>query len=316
MLPYRVCYWDISGVCNAACRYCPSGSRSIIGNLHKSQAGFLSPEDFDDGLAFMIDRGIITPGITKIDLYSWGEPFLHPQFETMLKIISSKGIGFGLSTNASTLKEIPIEAMPMLKDIIFSMPGFSQESYDKMHGFSFNMICENIRSIVSSIRTAKLREDTGFAIIYHMYKFNRHEIDSARAFASEMRIGFTPIVANLTGFAMPMNHKLYEDLVVDNCHVEAWERIKMAQASLGEKSAWHCPQYDSLALDEYSNIVQCCATERFVSGYIIGKLKEVDFSGLRELKRAAPICILCKEHGIGWLAHNVNHIELINRGYA
>ena len=46
-------------------------------------------------------------------------------------------------------------------------------------------------------------------------------------------------------------------------------------------------------------------SERFSPGNIIGKLREVDFSRLEEIRKNAKICILCRKLGIGYIAHSV-----------
>lgn len=78
---------------------------------------------------------------TNICLYNWGEPFLHPKFKEIIYYLSSLNLNIGLSTNAS--KPIYFEdsnALKNLRHMRFSMPGFSQESYDRMHSFDFEKI--------------------------------------------------------------------------------------------------------------------------------------------------------------------------------
>ncbi len=297
--------WDISGVCNSQCLFCPSGSRNLLGNLHKSRASFLSPEDFESGLHYMIDSGIVDQNNTHIDLFNWGEPFLHPQFENMLRIVSRMGFTFGLSTNASILKAIPSDTLWRFAEIKFSMPGFSQDSYDRQHGFDFDMICKNIELISSSINARS--PNTRIWLVFHVYRSNMSEVLEAREFCKKLGIGFLPLIANLTGFEMPKNELHYGDLL-NNCCTDQWRLIKQTQT--GKWSEWICPQLNNLVLDEHSNVLQCCLTERYTPGHILGKLKEIDFSVFKDLRKNASVCASCKEMGIGYLAHHVDHIKI------
>ena len=297
MEPYHTLYWDISGVCNAACKYCSSGSRNLLGNIHKSQAGFLSPKDFHDGLLFLGQKGIISRN-THVGLYSWGEPFLHPQFEDMMRVVSDLGFMYSLSTNASTPKEIPKFALSNLMELKFSMPGFSQLSYDKQHGFDFNTICNNIKMMVESIKW--FTPNVKFVLVFQLYSHNGPEIEAARAFCDKLGIWFEPIVAHLTGLAMPLlkGHLLPE---LNDFIPRVFEETKKRQPL-----DWVCPQYDILVLDEYSNVVQCCATDRYTPDYVIGNIREVDFDNLKELRKKHSACPVCIKSGIGYLAHHVN----------
>ena len=297
MIPYRCVYWDISGVCNAACRYCPSGSKSLLGNFHKSQAGFISPRDFNSALDHLTYQGVISPWLTHLALYNWGEPFIHPQFEDMVTITAKKGFAYSLSTNASILKLIPVNAIDKLGEVKFSMPGFSQASYDKIHGFEFDAVLENIKKTVSHVRS--FSDKVKFVISFHVYEFNKQELSLARDFCSANGIGFWPIYATLCGIKMPQDSQLYD--LSDLC-VGEWNKIMSRQPQ-----TWICPQYDVLALDEYCNVVQCCVAERFTPGYVIGKIKAVDFDMLRETRQKAPICLDCVNGGIGFLAHNIDY---------
>jgi len=289
---YKNVFWEISGVCNSQCCYCPNGGKSILGDAHKRQAGFLSTKAFEDGLRFLLEKKLISPVETQVDLYDWGEPFLHPQFEAMLEIVTNMGFVISLSTNGSILKMIPPNTYWRLKSLSFSMPGFSQESYDRIHGFNFKTICENIKAISKPIQI--LSPNTGIFITFHLYKFNTLEIDRAIEFCKELNIGFTSWRACLTGITMP---RLFsKDADIRN---ELFPKDKELEQEYPQE--WICPQYQILVLDEYCNVLQCCLTERFVSGHIIGTLKEVDFDILPELRSKAPICSLCRESKICYL---------------
>jgi len=292
---YRLVYWDISGVCNGRCPYCPSGSKSILGNTHKKQSSFLSPEDLEAGLKFMIEKGVIHPSKTQIDLYNWGEPFLHPRFELMLQIVSNLGFTISLISNGSVLKMIPPNAYWRLRFLSFSMSGFSQASYDKVHGFDFNTVIKNIEAIVSPIRLAS--PGTGVWIHYHLYNFNLSEVEAAKEWCRKINIGFHAYPAttcSITSYLYaPFNKNVEIDLLAS----------RFDQGLIPRPEGWQCPQYDYLVLDEYSNILQCIATDRLTSGHIVGSLREVNFDKLRGIRSSAAVCLLCHSLKIAENSH-------------
>ena len=274
--------------------------------MHKNIAGFLPPEEFEDALVFLIERGIIAPKQTHIELYNWGEPFLHPHFEAMLKIVFKKGFSFGLSTNASTLKTILVDTISKLATVRFSMPGFSQKSYDRMHGFKFDVICENIKVITSQVRAVS--PDANIGIIFHLYKFNLSEVVEAKDFCKKIGLNFFPTYAFPNGFSMAKSFfaceipqviakSIEDELIVDQLEIIRQKR----------PYDYVCPQSSILVMDEFCNVLQCCGSDRAVSGHIIGKLREVDFDHLQELRKNTAVCSLCAKLKIDYMWHNASY---------
>jgi len=114
-------------------------------------------------------------------------------------------------------------------------------------------------------------------------------------FCRRLNMRFEPLWAIRTGFTMPTTVQLVEP---NNFRTDMWERIIKTQPA-----NWECPQYGMLVLDEFSNVVQCCATERYVPNYVIGNIREVDWSKITEIRKNAAVCDPCIKSGIGYLAH-------------
>lgn len=302
---YKQVFWDISGKCNSNCRYCCSGKRSLSGDAHRALAGFLKPRDLEDALIFLMAKGVIDPDRTRIELYNWGEPFLHPDFEAMVKNVASNGFSFGLSTNVSVLKTIPPDAVAKLAEIRFSMPGFSQESYDRMHGFKFDVICGNIRAINEQIRT--ISSDVRISLVFHLYEFNRFEINAAREFCAELKIDFIPIFAYLNGFTMAKDFfagvMSIEDrkIITNELMIDRLEAIRQNRLA-----GYQCPQSAILVLYEFCNVLLCCGTDRRVPGHVIGKLRDVDYEHLPSIRESAAACSVCSKLKIDYLWHNAS----------
>lgn len=77
---------------------------------------------------------------TSFHKYGLGEPMLHPQLNEILHITQESGLVTNISTNASKVPQVDEEAAKAVNRILISMPGFSQKSYDKIHGFNFEQI--------------------------------------------------------------------------------------------------------------------------------------------------------------------------------
>jgi hypothetical protein len=183
------------------------------------------------------------------------------------------------------------------------MSGFSQGSYDRIHGFDFGRVRENIETMVSNCR------ECGFAgraeILFHVYQFNVDEIEPAREFAESLGIGFTPYMAYFAGYLMMRSYLVGE---------MPYEELKRASSELflfyveGRRkeapAGYRCPQFDFLTLDEECRVVTCCALEKEAPDYLIGDLFELPPERIRRMKESRRVCAECGRLGINYLFHN------------
>lgn len=175
---------DITGFCNAKCKYCPSGS-----NGYRDKR-FVEPGTFDNILKKLVEYKFWSQS-TNFHIYSLGEPCLHPQINELLCLLSKYNIRTVISTNASVVPAFNSEGLASVNRFLISMPGFSQESYDKIHGFNF----EKIKSNIIELRTNVAQLSGGripFDMSYHIYQFNEAEMVPAREFCNRYDIRFAP----------------------------------------------------------------------------------------------------------------------------
>lgn len=177
---------DITGFCNANCKYCPSGKRVPS----PAEKCFISTEWFEEILKKLLEYRFYTPA-TNFHIYALGEPCLHPQLNDILKLLSNYQIKTTISTNASIVPDFEREALGSVSRFLISVPGFSQASYDRIHGFQFETIRANIIKLREQV--ARLSgNQIPFDMSYHIYQFNEREMVSARAFCKEYDIRFAP----------------------------------------------------------------------------------------------------------------------------
>ena len=175
---------DITGFCNAKCKYCPAG------NDLTNKGKFVTLETFENILKKLIEYKMYTPS-SDFNIYCLGEPLLHPEINDILKILAKYGISITISTNASYIPQFDRESLKVVKRFLISMPGFSQESYDRIHGFNFEKIKENVVKLRNQIRELSDGK-IPFDMSYHIYQFNESEMVPAKRFCEENEIRFAP----------------------------------------------------------------------------------------------------------------------------
>lgn len=194
---YPEVYMDIGNKCNGMCKYCLTGSLNRMGKTKDIPPYFMDEKEFERMATHMRDCGMITPDC-MFRIYNWYEPMLNPHLPEIINYLNKTNFKLDMSTNASVLPDFNrIESCSCMCGLLFSMPGFSQKSYDRMHGFDFEKVKSNIRTIMKEFRAKGFKGDA--YINFHLYQFNFHEAREAKAFADELGIRLHTIFAYFNG---------------------------------------------------------------------------------------------------------------------
>lgn len=296
---YKDVYFEVSGVCNAKCPYCVTGVNCIVGrNLEDIRARkFVDLEEFEFTVNYLIANSIISRRESVVQLYNWGEPFLHPHFEKLLSILTKNGVHYGFSTNCSVFKDLSPDVLTNLNNVTFSMPGFSFDSYDRIHGFNFEQIKQNITTMVNLWRKSGYKGS--FVIAYHVYQFNILECEAAAKFASELGIGISFVHASLNGYNLLRSY--FDDTMsreaLKKCSSEL---ITYFYKDLKRPANYRCDQFDYLVINEYCELLPCCGVERGMPLYSLGKVSEMTLGQIKDKKLNAKYCKKCAEIGMDY----------------
>lgn len=283
---FRSATIEISNVCNARCRWCTTGVRNRKNIITKPD--FMSSSSFEKCIDHMLTNNIINQN-TEIELYNWGEPFLNPQLQNILKIIDDRCLKFHISTNGSKIDYFTGEYIEGLTLFMVSISGFSQRTYGKIHGFAFDNILENIERIADILSSKGKLEK--MQVNMHVYKFNLHELETAKAHFKSKGIPFVPRLAYFNDFAQfqrYLNHSFSKkDLDCVNRHILTEMLDEMAEKA---PETYVCPQMEKIVLNENCDIVPCC---RLTTDQKLGNL--FDYSSYEEIKALKKSCTLCRE---------------------
>lgn len=177
---------EVSSKCQLKCPLCLTGT-----HYHRKYSaigwGHLSLENFK---AFLSQN----PQIKSIELSNYGELFLHPHIEEILRLAYEKNIKL-TALNGANLNHLPDSTAEALvkyrfEKIKVSIDGASEETYQIYRiGGSFEKVLENIRKInfyKAKYQSPYPKLKWQFIIFGH----NEHEINKARNLAKELKMSF------------------------------------------------------------------------------------------------------------------------------
>lgn len=300
---YKEVCFDIIGVCNAKCKYCVNGGNSISGHIHrKLGGGGIEPHEFEKAIQYMLNSDLIGRE-TLLHLFNWAEPFLHPKIRDIISVLNNYNVLFAISTNASHPVFFEAQYLKNLRLVTLSMSGFSQASYDRIHGFNFEKIKDNIINMVNHYRNNGFIGH--FQIAYHIYQFNWIEIFNAKRFADSLKIGINFSAAYLNGYSMFRDY-LSNDMGYNTLKNSSSELITYYYNDFISQRPqnYMCPQFEKLTLNEYCEVLVCCSVDRLCRNYSIGKLFDLSADEIKSRKLSQPICQECGKLGIDYLGHN------------
>ena len=260
--PIKTIFFEIVGKCNAKCTYCITGNGTQSG-------GIVDLEKFKETIQTLFEKNIADQN-TLFYLFNWGEPFLHPKFNEIISFLSENNIKFYLSSNLSILpKNISKDSFKTCQGITISMPGFSQKSYSKIHGFNFSKILENINKIKDFIPSEKLQ------VSYHLYQFNITEIKQAQGYFKNLGIQVFSSFAYFNDYNMATKY-LQNKLSIEEFKKVSKDLLLYYVDDLLEEMTtdYICPQFSMMTIDENCNIIQCCGTPSSSKDYFVCSTKD------------------------------------------
>ena len=173
---------EISSHCNLKCPFCPTGNGTIpmAGRRNMDKAVF----------DVIFER--IKPYAQVVQLYNWGEPFMHKGLYDFIERFTAAGIETQISSNLSvrTFDEEELEQLVRsgLTSILASIDGVTQEVYEiyRRNG-KVSRALTNLRNIEAT--KMRLGAQTPHMIWgFYVNRHNDHQIPAARRMAKEIGV--------------------------------------------------------------------------------------------------------------------------------
>ena len=239
-MPYRYNI-DPTNVCNLRCPVCPTG----LGILGREQ-GMI---DFEDYQA-VVDQ--IAKYAYVLELYNWGEPFLHPRIFDMVRYAHDRRVSVRLSSNMNRFSGDMAEKTVSsgLDRLIVSVDGSTQEAYEKYRrGGNLQRVLDNVKMLVAEKRRQKSRYP--FILMRMLInRHNEHQVEDVRKIAETIGVD-----AFSTG-------AFFID-TTDEDQIEEWLPTDESQSyyrySDQLENVWHCSDlWESMTINWDGGVAPCC----------------------------------------------------------
>jgi MoaA/NifB/PqqE/SkfB family radical SAM enzyme len=300
ILSFR-CSIDITGWCNAKCKYCYTGRKNRLGI--STEKTYMTYESLVKTHQHLVETGILY-NFNEVMLYSWGEPLLNPDYLRIIEYLSEQGQNYSLSTNASVVKltNNPI-AYKNCSTVIFSLSGMTQESYGKIHGFDLEIIKRNIKELIGNMRMHGFKGDAKLS--FHEYKFNKDEVEKAREFAEGLGLIFEPIKAYLASWSLQndfLNQCVPSEFLKD---MKKELYIENIYKTIDERpNDYRCPLENILSIDDKGFIELCCCCDKDAKDFLwknVLCLENVNaWRTYRKGMLNCSTCVECRTKGIDY----------------
>ncbi|MEW5946704.1 MAG: radical SAM protein [bacterium] len=293
MKPYPIVHFEIFGKCNGRCPHC------ITGTGNHPKGGAVDVETFFSCLKKLVELKLVDRDASTVYLYNWGEPFLHPDFCDIVAAVNELDLKYGISTNASVLPDMNSDVTRNLRIVMVSMPGFSQSSYDKIHGFQFEKIKENIITISEKLRETGCRGI--LRLLFHIYQFNLDELYECGKFAAKIGADFCPYYAGINDWYKAksyLNKTLtYEELDKISRDIIMSPFLESIRKAAKKK----CRMHDKyLVVNERGDIITCCKLPLDHPDILCGSVLHGDMEEILRKKLTQAVCRECLSLGLAY----------------
>lgn len=240
-MPFRYTI-DPLNVCNLSCPLCPTG----LGTLGRSR-GLMSIDKYHK----LIDQ--VRPYAYVVELYNWGEPFLHPDIFEMIRYSSSRRIAVRLSSNLNRFnREMAVKTIESgLDSIIVSVDGATQDTYEKYRKRGkLDRVLNNVKILVEEKKRANSRLPF-ITMRMIINRYNEGEVEHLREMAQQLGVD-----AFTTG-------TLFVD-TTDLIQIQEWLPSKDEDSyydygSEKLENVWHCADlWESMTINWDGGLAPCC----------------------------------------------------------
>jgi len=191
----------------------------------------------------------------EAELCAWGEPLLHPQIDSFLKICYQRGIGLYGSSNFNVKADFDrlFQANPKM-ELAFSCYGMNQETYQLYHkGGDFRLVMDNVMKAVE----ARKKYGGTLSWVWLKHRYNTKELSECLEMCK--RYDIKPLVSDIR---LDLRREVLDPLSSykdDNIHWAAEDSRRYFKKT--KKKKMKCPlPFRTASFDFDGSVLVCCSS--------------------------------------------------------
>jgi MoaA/NifB/PqqE/SkfB family radical SAM enzyme len=265
-----------TNTCNLRCRTCVTGAGLMT--RHKQLMDY-------DLYRRLIDQ--VRDFVAVVFLWSWGEPFLHPDACRMIRYAKDAGLKVHTSTNGHCFtrqEEAESLVASGLDSLVVAVDGLDQETYAQYRRYG------DLGKVLTSIRNVlRARGQTGVShpfitLRFIVLKHNEHQLEDVRQFARDLGVDAFTIRA---GIVQRSGIDSAEDLCPSNPGLRRDTLTRASQNTAVQRNG-HCPRpFTNLTVFSNGAVVVC--EEDYDASQEVGNIADVRVTELLRSSRRARL---------------------------
>lgn len=279
---------DVSGMCNLKCLSCPRGNMNEL-----MSEGYMSYETYKK--VFKKLRKDI-PLLTKIELFSWGEPLLNHELSKIIKL-TEQFVPCVISTNLMVncnLEEI-IKSQPTEFNITINS---AAKSYEKvMVGASWNRLMQNLYNLSLLVKYHKPK--TKITLKLYTYRLDsKKEMQKILSVAQELNFPlefcqtYLNPYDNILAYANEEVISESSKFVLNNLPWDINKALALARRDINRP----CLSQRLFPIINWDLSVSLCHT--YYYPIIADNYLKIDWADLLSLRHRAKHCYLCQKYAL------------------
>lgn len=276
------------GVCNIACKTCPTGRRDS--NVEANRMSF-------DVFRRILDKAQNEAHVLSCCMYYFNEPMLHPEMIRMLAELGDRKLYRYVSTNLSfapdsiQMKRV-LEMLELgVENIIISVSGWNQDTYQRSHK---NGRIDWVKANMAEIALRR-KPETFIRLSWHIYEYNKNERYLMEAYCKNLHFKFTPYGTGV----LPLERVLarWQDGLTDSAEEDIMVKLPEAKKLCFERRHWNCQMQDQVFVVDWAGNVYNCGDMNSPANWRGNFFKDGTVSEFLVRRQKDSTCLKCKSMG-------------------